>query len=198
MKHLLVLPLALTVLLLGLSESARTAQPGEEEQLIGVLQSNPSAAEKDAACAQLKRVGTDLSVPALAALLSDEKLSHSARYALESMPSRKAGQALTDALSTTSGLTKVGIINSLGMRGEKQAVPALVKSLADKDDQVAAAAATALGQIGGTSALKALQQASAQSAGPLHDAIADAWLRGAKRLLAAGNRSEALDIVQAL
>ena len=91
------------------------------------------------------------------------KLSHSARYALESMPSRKAGQALTDALGKTSGLTKVGIINSLGMRGEKRAVPALAKLLADQDAHVAAAAATALGQIGGTSALKALQKAPARS-----------------------------------
>lgn len=102
MKHLLILPLALTVLLLGLPESAHAALPGEEQQLIGVLQSNPSAAEKDAACARLKRIGTDLSVPALAALLTDEQLSHSARYALESMRSNKAGQALTDALSKTA------------------------------------------------------------------------------------------------
>ncbi|MCX6914598.1 MAG: HEAT repeat domain-containing protein, partial [Verrucomicrobia bacterium] len=217
MKHPLVLPLrapdlrlrfwlaqfqrfslALIVLLLALPGSARPALTSEEQQLIGVLQSNPSAAEKDAACAQLKRIGTDLSVPALAELLTDEQLSHSARYALESMPSRKAGQALTDALGTTSGLTKAGIINSLGLRGEKRAVPALAKALADPDDLVAAAAATALGQIGSTSALKALQQALAPSAGLVHDAIADAWLRGAQRLLAAGNRSQALDIFQAL
>ena len=198
MKHLLVLPLALTFLLLGLPDSVRAAMPGEEEQLISVLQFDSPPAEKDAACARLKRIGTHRSVPALAELLTDEQLSHSARYALESMPSSKAGKALTDALGKTSGLTKVGIINSLGFRGEKRAVPALAKLLADHDALVAAAAATALGQIGGTSALKALQQASAESTGPVHDAIADAWLRGANRLLAAGSRSEALEIFQAL
>jgi HEAT repeat protein len=198
MKHLLVLPLACSVLLLGLSDSASAATPGEEQQLIGVLQSSSSPAEKDAACARLKKIGTDRSVPALAALLTDEQLSHSARYALESLPSKKAGQALTAALGKTSGQTKVGIINSLGMRGEKQAVPALGKLLSDKDDQVAAAAATALGQIGNTSALKALQQSPTESAGPVRDAIADAWLRGANGLLAAGSRSKALDIYQAL
>ena len=125
--------------------------------------------EKDAACARLKRIGTDQSVPALAALLTDEQLSHSARYALESMPSAKAGQALTDALAKTSGLTKVGIINSLGFRRETRAVPALARLLTDQDAQVAAAAATALGQIGGSKALKALQHATANSAGPVHD-----------------------------
>jgi HEAT repeat protein len=198
MKHLHCLTVAVGLLFLALPFSAQSALPGEEQQLISVLQSSASPAEKDAACAKLKRIGTDLSVPALAALLTDEQLSHSARYVLESMPSKKAGQALTDALGKTSRLTKVGIINSLGMRGEKRAVPALARSLADKDDLVAAAAATALGRIGGTSALKALQQASAEPAGPVHDAVADAWLRGANRLLAAGSRSKALAIFQAL
>ncbi len=109
--------------------------PARSSNSSASLQSSASPAEKDAACARLKRIGTDLSVPALAALLSDEQLSHSARYALESMPSRKAGQALIAALSKASGLTKVGIINSLGMRSEKRAVPALGKLLADKDEQ---------------------------------------------------------------
>ncbi len=102
----------------GFSHLVRGAQGDEEQQLIAVLQSDSSLTKKDAACARLKRIGTDQSVPALAALLTDEQLSHSARYALESMPSAKAGEALADALAKTSGLTKVGIINSLGFRGE--------------------------------------------------------------------------------
>jgi HEAT repeat protein len=198
MKQLLLLPLALAVLLLELPESARAAQTNEEQQLIAVVQSASSPAEKDAACARLKRIGTDKSVPALAALLADAQLSHSARYALESMSSSKAGRALTDALGKTSELTKVGIINSLGFRGEQRAVPALAKLLADPDMRVAAATARALGQIGGTQALKALQNAAAASAGPVHDAIVDAWLRGTNRLLAAGSQSKALAIFQAL
>src|ERR1017187_9182810 len=116
MKRLLCFTVAVGLLFPALPFTVLSALPGEEQQLIGVLQSNPSAAEKDAACARLKRIGTDLSVPALAALLTDEQLSHSARYALESMPSSKAGQALTEALSKTSGQTKVGLINSLGFR----------------------------------------------------------------------------------
>jgi HEAT repeat protein len=198
MKRLLCLTVAVGLLFPALPFPAQSALPGEEQQLISVLQSSASPAEKDAACAKLKRIGTDRSVPALAALLTDEQLSHSARYALESMSSGKAGQALTDALGKTSELTKVGIINSLGFRGEKRAVPALAKSLADHDPRVAAAAARALGQIGGTKALKALQKASAESAGPVHDAIADAWLRGANGLLAAGSRSKALGIFEAI
>ena len=115
------------------------------------------------------------------------------------MPSAKAGQALTDALGKTSGLTKVGIINSLGFRREKRAVPALAKLLTDHDAHVAAAAATALGQIGGSrKPSKPCRTRRVSSAGPVHDAIVDAWLRGANRLLAAGSKSKALAIFQEL
>ena len=172
--------------------------PTRNNRLIGVLQSDQSPTEKDAACARLKRIGTAQSIPALAALLTDEQLSHSARYALESMPSAKAGQALIDALGKTSGLTKVGIINSLGFRHETRAVPALATLLTDHDAQVAAAAATALGQIGGSKALKALQAATANSAGPVHDALVDACLRCANSLLASGSQSKALAVFQQL
>ena len=198
MKQLLLLPLAFAVVLFGIPHSARAAQTNEEAGLIAILQSGASPAEKDAACARLKRIGTDHSVPALAVLLADAQLSHSARYALESMPSAKAGQALIDALGKTSGLTQVGIVNSLGFRVEQRAVPALAKLLTDPDAQVAAAAATALGQIGGTKALKVLQDAKVNPAAPVHAAVVDAWLRGANRLLAAGSKSKALEIFQAI
>jgi HEAT repeat protein len=198
MKRLLLLALMLALFPPGQPVSARAAESNEEQQLIAVLHSDSSLTKKDAACARLKRIGTDQSVTALTALLADEQLSHSARYALESMPSAKAGQALADALAKTSGLTKVGIINSLGFRGEERAVPALATLLADQNPLVAVAAATALGQIATTKALKALQDATPSSAGPVHTAIVDAWLRGAYHHLAAGSKSKALGIFQAL
>jgi HEAT repeat protein len=198
MRPFLLICMAFAAVLPGLPNSARGAQTDEEQQLIAVLQSDSSLTKKDAACARLKRIGTDQSVPALAALLTNEQLSHSARYALESMTSAKAGEALTEALGKTSGLTKVGIVNSIGFRCEQGAVPALAKLLTDQDAQVAAAAATALGEIGSTKALKALQDATVSSTGQVHIAVVDAWLRGAYRLLAAGSNSKALGIFQAL
>ena len=190
--------MACAALVAGFPDLAQGAQTNEEQQLIAVLQSDSSLTKKDAACARLKRIGTDQSVPALAALLTNEQLSHSARYALESMTSAKAGEALTEALGKASGLTKVGIINSIGFRCEQRTVPALAKLLTDQDAQVAAAAATALGEIGSTKALKALQDATVSSTGPVHIAVVDAWLRGAYRLLAAGSNSKALGIFKAL
>jgi HEAT repeat protein len=198
MKRLLFLAFAVCALVPQLQLSAQTAQTSEEQQLIGVLQSSQSPRDKDAACARLKRIGTEQSIPALAALLTDEQLSHSARYALESMPSAKADQALADALAKTSGLTRVGIISSLGFRHETRAVPVLASLLTDHDVQVEAAAATALGQIGGAKALEALQAATANSAGPAHDALVDSCLRCANSLLASGSQSEALAVFQHL
>src|SRR5439155_231574 len=124
------------------------------QALIHLLQSGASPQEKDAACARLKRIGTEQSIPALSTLLVDDQLSHSARYALESMPFPKADAALLQALENTSGLVRIGIINSLGVRREPQAVPALEKFLsADRkspvhsDQDTIKAAAAALGQI---------------------------------------------------
>ena len=53
-----------------------------ETRLIEVLKTEVPRAAKDAVCRALKTIGTVASVPALAALLADEKLSHMARYAL--------------------------------------------------------------------------------------------------------------------
>ena len=198
MRPLLLITAAFSLLAPGFTAGASAAEASEEQQLIAVLQSGQSPREKDAACARLKRIGTTECIPALASLLTDEQLSHSARYALESMPSAKAGQALADALGKTSGLTKVGIINSLGFRREARVVPALTALLADQDAQVAVAAARALGQIGGAKALEALQAAIADSTGAVHEALVDACLRCGNSLLAAGKQSKALAVFQHL
>jgi HEAT repeat protein len=168
----------------------------DEESLIKVLQSNASPHDKDAACARLKLIGTVKSIPALAALLTDEQLSHSARYALEPMSAPEAGRALIDALPKTSGMIKVGIINSLGARHESHALPALAKMSADPDPAVAAAAASALGHIGGPEAVKALEQSDWPRSGPVHDAVLDATLRCANEMLAEKKPDYALPLYQ--
>lgn len=132
------------------------ADASTEPQCIQILQSAASLTEKDAACARLKFIGTTQCIPALAALLTDEQLSHSARYALEGMSSPEAGRALREALGKTTGLTKVGIIDSLGCRGETEAVSALAEALGDSEAAIGAAAAAALGQIAGPEALYGL------------------------------------------
>ncbi len=126
LKNTFILLAAFAATLAGAQTAAQAAE-ATEEQAIALLQSNASLQLKDAACARLKRIGTAASIPVLAGLLADENLSHSARYALESMSAPEAGQALVQALTKTAGLTRVGVISSVGNRREAGAIPELGK-----------------------------------------------------------------------
>lgn len=198
MKQRFILAFCCGVLACGWCFTAPAAEPNEEQQLISVLNSDRSPREKDAACARLKRIGTAQAVPALAALLTDPQLSHSARYALESMPTREAGQALLAALDKTDGLTKVGLINSLGIRRENQAMGVLTTLLADADANVSGASAWALGKIGGLRALLALEQALNGAPATAHEAFIDAILMCGHGLMASGSRTQAFSAFQKL
>jgi len=179
---------AAILILLG-PAALQGAEPAGEQQFIGVLQSGASPQEKDAACVRLKRIGTAQSVPALAALLPDQDLSQSARYALESMPAPEAGRALLEALDKTTGLIEMGIIQSLGQRRETGAAPRLIKLLADADPNVAGAVAASLGRIGGADAITALQAALPKSQElVVRAAILQALLRIADQQLRASTR----------
>jgi HEAT repeat protein len=192
-----LVPALLTGSILFCSQFAsHAAEQKSEDQLIQIVQSDASPHEKDAACARLKRVGTAACVPALAALLADEQLSHSARYALESMASPEAGAALVRALDSTAGLTRVGIIDSLAVRREAQAVPALTKLLAANLDKETESAAYALGEIATPDAVRALEAAQRASSGPSHDASLDALLRSATSWLASGKHADAQALFQ--
>lgn len=163
------------------------AQDSDELKLISILQSNVSLQDKDAACVKLRLIATAKSVPALAALLTDEQLSHSARLVLEAMSDPAAGRALVEALGRTSGATRIGIVNSIGVRAEPSAVAPLAKLLTDPDVATVSAAADALGQIGGSDAIKALETAP-------HAMAINGLLACANRLLDAGDKSGALEI----
>jgi HEAT repeat protein len=199
MKRPFVLLVALTGFFAGSQTQLCAAEPDEELRLIQVLQSTTAGpGEKDAACARLKFIGTALCVPALATLLTDDQLSHSARYALEPMQLPEASRALLDALGKTKSELRVGIINSLGVREEKDAVTALVQLLRDPENETAEASARALGQIGGTEAVTALRASARNPGTALHEAAVDALLRCANRMLVSGQRSGALAIFEQL
>jgi len=142
-------------------------------------------------CRRLRTIGTARSVPPLAALLTDEALSHMARFALGYMQAPEALAALRQALGKTSGKVQVGIIGSLGARRDAEAVPALVKLVGGKDAQVAEATVGALGRIGGAEARAALDKALAGASGKRRAAVVDALLACADRALAAGQKDQA-------
>jgi len=158
-----------------------------EARLLAVLQSNAPRDAKDYVCRQLRTMGTAASVPALEALLANPELSHMARYALERIPEPQAGQALERQLGKLSGNLKIGVIASLGARG--QGVSLLRRLLQDPDGAVARSAAIALGRIASVEADKAL--ASAKPRPALAAVFADASLSCAEKLLVAGHAREA-------
>ncbi len=121
-----------------------------QDRLIAILRDR-GATEfvKAKACQRLAVVGANEAVPALAALLSDAKLSHYARTALEPMPGKAAGAALRDALGSLEGDLLIGVINSLGRRKDSQAIDALAKLRHSDELDVANAASAALGRIRG-------------------------------------------------
>jgi HEAT repeat protein len=164
-----------------------TARKELESKLLVVLQSGASRDAKDYVCRQLRTIGTAASVPVLEQLLANPELSHMARYALERIPEPQAGQALERQLQKLSGNLKVGVISSLGTRGE--AVGSLRALLKDPDEAVARAAAVALGRIGSVDANKALAAAPPRST--LTTVFADASLSCAEKLLSAGHAKEA-------
>lgn len=174
------------------------ARAADEQALIATLRAATNSAQVWAACQQLRLQGTARSVPALEPLLVQEATSHAARHALEGMPYPEAGAALRGALPKTTGLVKVGIINSLGWRAESESVPLLTPLLADPDATVAAAAAAALGRIGGWTALAALQAALPKAPASVATAIQEALVRCAEKLLVQGDEAGAAAVYRSL
>jgi HEAT repeat protein len=186
---------AVTVAILVATAAASAAQ---EAELMAVLKSDATLEKKAAACRELARVGTKEAVPALAGLLGDEKLSHMARYALETIRDPSVDEALRDAMGKLKGRPLVGVIGSLGVRRDAKAVAAIAGLLGDADPDVAQAAARALGKIGTPEAAKAIEGALAGTSGTKQFDFCDGLFRCAEALSTEGHRTEAQAIYDRL
>jgi HEAT repeat protein len=169
-----------------------------EQRLADCLSSSAPTAAKQFVCRKLSLIGTEASVPALAALLGNAELSHIARLALERIPGAAASESLRTALPQVDDRLKVGIIQSLGVRGNTAAVAQLTRLLPNTNSAVAASAATALGQIGTPEAARALSKFRRTAPPTLRSTATDAWLSAAERLARSGERTEALAIYRHL
>jgi len=181
-----------------LGQTVPPATKAEVDKLIAVLKSDAPHKEKADACRQLGVIGTKDAVPALAALLPDEKLSHMARYGLEPNPDPSVDEALRGALGKLKGRLLAGVIGSLGVRRDAKAVPAIARLLGDADPDVAQAAGRALGSIATAEAATALQGALAGVSAANKVALCEGMLRAAESLAAQGNRDQALAIYDRL
>jgi HEAT repeat protein len=161
----------------------------QEQFLLAALNRPGAVAGKEKACAQLARIGTVRSVTALAECLKDDKLSHAARLALAAMAYPEAHAALRDALASTAGTVKAGIIESLGTKGKPEDAALIAPSLNDQDPVVAMSAALALGRIGGPDAIAALTPVAKNGAGRVQAVALDALLRCAEVLCGKDNQA---------
>jgi hypothetical protein len=171
----------------------------ESPALIALLQDTAASEfQKAKACVRLGELGSKDAVPALAALLTNPHLSTYARYGLEPIADPSASDALRAALPKLQGNLLIGATTSLGKRRDAQSIPILAKMMQGADADLARAAASALGHIGGSAAAKELQSALTKAPAPTRPAIADATLLCAETLTAEGKRAEALSLYATL
>jgi len=181
-----------------LATQAAAVQLPDEAKLIAILQSNAPPKDKAIPCKQLAICGTKAAVPALAKLLSSRELNSWARIALEAIPDPAADEALRNAVGKLSGRLLIGVINSIGVRRDPKAVPVLIPKLKDPDPEVAAAAAEALGRIGGDKAAEALLPMLASAPPPARSSAAYGLVLCAEKLLEAGKADGAAKLYDAV
>ena len=169
------------------AQADKAALAGIETKLDSVLtDANATFAGKQEACKFLGQMGSKASVPALTGLLMDEKTANIARYALERIADSSAAKALRTALSQANGKTQIGIVNSLGDRGDAESVPLLRPLMKSDNAELRDATVTALGKIGTPPALAALTGLNDKSL-----LVSQAILKAADKIAASGNRAEA-------
>ena len=167
----------------------------KQKKLIAVVKSNDvPPQDKAIACKQLARCGGKDTVPALAALLADEKLAAWARIALEAIPDPAADKALREAATRLQGRPLIGVINSIGMRRDARAVSILAAKSVDPDGEVASAAAVALGRIGGDAAARMLRSSLINAPAAVRSAAAEGCILCAERSDKVGDAEKAVEL----
>ena len=153
------------------------------------MQDNDSSLyDKTIACRELAIVGTEASIPALVELLSDEHLSHVARYGLEPIPATKVDEAFVEAISTLQGKHLIGVINSIANRGKANAIGPVSQKLGGQNREVAKAVANCLGRLGTPRSAEILGKA-------LSSEFAPAALVCARTLTKQGHADEATALI---
>jgi HEAT repeat protein len=203
LKSKIYIILIITLLLTGVVRlSAQTVPPqSDEDKLIAIIKSaDATRKEKVDACRGLALIGTKKAVAPLAALLGDEGLSHMARYALEPIKDPSVDEALRDALGKVKGMQLVGVIGSIGVRRDAEAVQPLLGILMQNEmsGEAKSAALRALGQIGTTEAAQVLKVSLGQAPPEGLPDVYEGLFRCAERFANEGNSDAAVDIYDTL
>ena len=135
---------------------ARSAMEGT---ILGSLQNEATTHEGKAfLCRQLALIGGDVSVPTLAEMLRDPKMSDMARYALERIPGEQVdGTLLTAGVAEDIPIElRVGIINSIAKRASIDARTIFERIWKTDDERARVSSLYALAAHGGISKVRFL------------------------------------------
>ena len=187
-------------LFLVITQASLAAESSADKQrkLIAILQSDAPPQDKAIPCKQLAIHGDKEAVPALAALLGNKDLASWARIALEAIPGPEADEALRAALPKLQGNLLIGTINSISVRRDAKAVQPLAGKLGDADADIVAAAAVALGKIGGMEAAGILHRALTSAGKQTVSVVAEGSILCAEQFLADGKFAEATQLYDAV
>lgn len=183
--------------LLAIAQGPTPLVTRSQQQNLEVLKSDAPRKAKADACRELAVIGGPEAVPTLVSLLASPELNHMARYALETMPAPAVSEALRGQLNTLRGRPLVGVIGTLGVRRDVQAVPHLAGFLDSTDGEVVRAAARALGRLGTLDALQPLMDGVSRANPEDLPAFVEGLGRAADILVAAGRTQEVLPLMDA-
>jgi HEAT repeat protein len=177
---------------------AQDATSSDTATMLSLLESGTDTFDKAKACQRLTIIGDETAVPALAALLGDERLSAYAREALEAIPGPAPDAALRESLTRLEGERLIGVLGSIGVRRDAEAVDAIVELLDSDDQAIASAAARSLGHIGTPAAADILRMTLSDTTPALRPAVGNACLICAQELLRDGETETALTLFDAV
>lgn len=174
-----------------------TGYPEIEKKLVSILKEPGTTKDaKRYICRWLVIVGSDACVDIVADLLTDPDLSHPARMVLEPMKSEKAGAALRNALPKLNGKLLAGVIGSIGVRRDVNAISELAKLANNTDQIISETAMAALGNIGTDASAQVLEKIKPSK--NLERAWARSLATAAARLAEAGDKKRASELFSKL
>jgi HEAT repeat protein len=155
----------------------------DQDELIDMLNSSSSTFfQKAIACKRLYMIGNREAIPALAAQLGEERMGHYARFALEPMPDPQVDVVFREALGNLQGPVLIGVLTSIGVRRDPEAVEPVAELMTNSDVDVARAACATLGTISGRRAAELLMAGQSRVAAEVRPVWARAALVCADRM----------------
>jgi HEAT repeat protein len=188
---------AMTAIEKEIQKATPEQYPQIEAKLLAVIETPEATMPgKQFACQMLRIVGSPKCLPAVSKLLTDDKLSHMARYVMLGMKDAGVDAALRKGLGQTQGNLRIGIVHTIGDRADQSSLAAVAALLTGTDDATARAVLNAIGKIGGLAGADVLD--GAKVAESLKEEWAHAYLRCAASVAAAGENARAGKMCQLL